>query len=803
MNTKLNTIKIKHDGPLMLATGKSRKEINWKNKELIWSQLVEKLSNTTRTPETAAEYKKSSKTQKDEIKDIGGFVGGSVKNGRRKAENVANRSLITLDLDMVEGTSTDIWDSITMLDDYAIVMYSTHSHTPEKPRLRLVIPLSRPVLGDEYQAIARMIANDIGIDQFDDTTYEPHRLMYWPSTPCDGEYVFKFQDGSWLEPDDVLNRYIDWKDVSYWPESSRQNVRISNLIKKQEDPYEKKGIIGAFCRAYSIQEAIEKFIPDVYEATGKDDRYTYTEGSTVGGVVIYENKFSYSHHGTDPASGILCNTFDLIRIHKFSGQDEEAKHGTPVVKLPSYLAMIDFALNDSDVKKLMADERLAEVKRDFDFGTDWRELLEFNRNGELKNTLTNIVLVLRHDPALRGIFYNELRESLDTDECLPWKRLKGGWNKTDEVSLAGYMDSNYKLYAPGKLKEAVLKVAVERSRHPVKDYLNSLPEWDGVKRIDELLIKYLGADDNEYVRLVTRKTLVAAVARVMKPGIKFDTVLVLNGPQAVGKSTLFSKLGGKFFSDSLSISDMKDKTASEKLQGYWLIEIGELAGIKKVDQETLKSFLSRQDDKYRAAYGYSVEDHPRQCIIVGSTNQEAGFLRDITGGRRFWPVRVPGSKGFKSWDLNDKDIEQIWAEAVKFYKEGEPLILSGKAKQYAEEAQTEALESDEREGLVRDYIDRLLPGNWDDMDLYERRNYLRGDDFSQEITGEVKRDKVCVMEIWCELFGKEPSAMRKIDSYEINAIMRKIDGWEKYTGNKDGRARVSNYGIQRVFVRKE
>lgn len=798
MNPNPEEIKsLKYDGILTIATGRSRKETNWKNREMLWSELVKRLNSTIRTSETYEEYKKLSKAKRDEIKDVGGFVGGTLKGGRRKADAVVWRQIVTLDADYVKG---DLWAGVETMFGYGCVMYSTHSHSPSNPRLRLVIPLKRAVTPDEYGAIARRIAADLGIDFFDDTTYQAHRLMYWPSTSFDGEFVFKVLDKPWLDPDEVLKRYPDWRDSSYWPESSRTRLQRKRQAEKQGNPLEKNGLVGAFCRTYSIHEAIEKFLSDIYSPCDDPNRYTYLPGTSSGGLVVYENGlFAYSHHGSDPASEKLCNAFDLVRLHKFGELDEEAKEGTPVNKLPSYLAMQEMIVKDAQVKKQIASERMAQASEDFQ--EEWQANLEINNKGELKNTLTNMILILRHDSALNGIFYNEFRGGIDVEGQVPWKRLKAGWNKTDEASLAGYIDEKYKLYSPGRLKEATLKVAVERSMHPVKDYLYGLPQWDGVKRVDELLIKYLGAEDNEYTRSVMRKSLVAAVARVMQPGIKFDTVLVLNGPQGVGKSTLFAKLAGRFFSDSLSISDMRDKTAAEKLQGYWIIEIGELAGIRKVDEETLKSFITRQDDKYRASYGYAVEDHPRQCIIVGTTNQEAGFLRDVTGGRRFWPVKTPGGQK-KPWDIKDEEVKQIWAETMVLYNKGESLILPDSLIEEAEKAQIEALESDEREGLVREYLDKLLPSNWDDMDIYERRSFIRGDEFSKEIVGTVKRDKVCAMEIWCELFGKEPSAMRKIDSYEINAILRKIEGWEKYTGNKQGRVRVPLYGIQRVFVRK-
>ena len=187
-------------------------------------------------------------------------------------------------------------------------------------------------------------------------------------------------------------------------------------------------------------------------------------------------------------------------------------------------------------------------------------------------------------------------------------------------------------------------------------------EWDGVERVDMLLIDYFGADDTPYTRAAIRKTLVAAVARIYKPGTKFDSILVLNGPQGVGKSTFFARLGREWFSDSLSISDMKDKTASEKLINSWILEISEMSGIRKTEVEVVKSFVSRQNDKFRQAYGVNVESHPRKCIIVGSTNSEGGFLRDVTGNRRFWPVHVPGTGVKHPWDMDC--VDQIWLSLI-------------------------------------------------------------------------------------------------------------------------------------------
>ena len=517
------------------------------------------------------------------------------------------------------------------------------------------------------------------------------------------------------------------------------------------------------------------------------------------GLVIYDGKFAYSHHATDSACGKLLNAFDLVRLHKFRDLDDNAASNTPVGRLPSYAAMSNLAISDDRVKTILAEERMAQADSDFS-NEDWQCQLELDKTGGIKDTLSNICTILRYDENLKGIVFNQFKGMLDVIELLPWPQVKPGWSDTDLACAKLYFEKNYGIWSPTKFKDAILAVtSSERLYHPVKEYLSGL-SWDGIPRLDTILIDYLGAEDTDYVRAVTRKTMVAAVARIYHPGIKFDSILVLNGVQGMGKSTLFANLGKEWFSDSLSISDMKDKTAPEKLQGYWILELSELNGIKKVDVEVVKSFITRTDDKYRQAYGTTVESHPRSCIIVGTTNSEDGFLRDITGNRRFWPVRVSGNSKYHPWELTE--VDQVWAEAIEYYKRGEELFLKGNVAREAFCQQRDAMETDEREGIVQEYLDTLLPEDWEELDLFQRRNFLNGSDFGEaEHKGTVQRTRVCAMEIWCECFGKPRESLRKSDAYEIDGILYKLGSWEKYTGSVSGKTRIPGYGVQRTFVR--
>ena len=684
--------------------------------------------------------------------------------------------------------------------DFQCLIYSTHKHTPERPRLRLIIPLSRPVTADEYTAIARRIAADIGIEQFDDTTYQPHRLMYWASTSADGEFVFKHRDGNPVHADEVLARYKDWHDTSEYPVSSRQKKIVSHALKKQADPLIKDGIVGAFCRAYPIQQAISTFLSDVYTPSSLSGRYDYIPADSIAGVIVYNDKFAYSHHATDPACGKLCNAFDLVRIHKFSYLDKDE---TDSEKSPSFKAMMDFAMNDDNVKAQTLTDKETAAQEEFSAISDdddvmWQHRLSMNKRGDIENTIQNLTIILQNDPKLKGIVFNELSDCIEIKGSVPWQHPSKYWRDADDAQLLTYLTYHYGKFTRVNYDVALAKVVDDRSFHPIRQYLDGLPEWDRTERVDTLLTDYLGAEDNPYTRAVIRKTLCGAIARVMIPGIKFDTMLVLSGPQGIGKSTIISKLCGEWFNDSLLLSDTKDKTAAEKLQGFWILEIGELAGLKKTEIETLRGFISRQNDVFRASFGRRATPHLRQCIFIGTTNAEHGYLRDTTGNRRFFPVKVSGNSEKKPWQLTQNEIDQIWAEALVYYRNNEPLILDAETERYAKNLQREAMETDEREGMVREYLETLLPDNWNEMSLYERRNFLNGSEFGEvSAKGTVRRQKVCNMEIWCECFGKNKADLKRLDANAISAIMAKMEGWQK-SGKK---SRFGMYGIVAGYER--
>ena len=792
-NIKDSKIEVEHDGKLWISTASHLESQSWKNKELSWSRILAKLSKCERTGETFKEYLSMTKPQQTKAKDKGGFVGGRLSGGRRIRENVASRSLITIDVDHATG------DFLAFCDlelPYAWAVYSTHSHSPEKPRYRLLIPLEKEVRPDEYEAIIRKIADEIGMDRVDHTCFQVQQLMFWPSAASDAEYVFEYNDADFLKPEDVLKEYPDWKDRSYWPTHPEESKRERREVEKQQDPLTKENTVGDFCRSFTIQEAIDKFLPDVYERGVSNDRYTYKEGTSANGVVIYDDRFAYSHHATDPASLQCLNAFDLVRVHKFRELDEEAKPGTRADRMPSYIAMCDMASELPEVKREALDRKKLSALEDFadelegSEDEDWRLKLKLKKNtGEVLSNLQNLQLIMLKDEKLKGLALNELDELKHKVEPMPWSSKVGGtWGDSDDDELYAYLSNFYADFKISDVRIATTVAANRRTYHPIKERLESAT-WDGVNRAETLFIDYLGAEDCEYVREVTKLFLTACVARIYEPGCKFDNTIVLSGPGGIGKSTLLDKIGMEWFSDNLTFEDMKNKEGQEKIRSTWINEVAELKGMRKTDVESIKSFISRREDKYRPSYGRHPITVPRHSTFIGTSNSEA-YLKDLTGNRRFWPVSCEGKSTKKAWRLKLDDVLQIWAEVKEVFYEsiyGTDLVLSKALEKEAEKRQRQALEGAEQEGLIELYLNRLLPEEWSTMDLEDRLNWL---DTSKK--GSVKRTRVCVAEIWHECFRQGEIRRKRTDSDDIVRSLLRL-GWGPIG------ERRTLYGNQRCF----
>ena len=796
-------IKLKYDFEVDLATAHSRLSKKWKNRIWKWSEVVNKCAQTKRTGESVKEYLKMSREEQSDIKDVGGFVGGYLTGGTRKTANVMYRTLATLDIDY--GT-TDVWDDFTLAYGFAAMLYSTHKHTPEKPRYRLVFPLSRQVTPAEYEPLCRRIAETIGIDLFDITTYQLPRLFYWPSTSRDGVYDFQYQDGPACDVDAVLGTYKDINDASQWPVSSREGEATAHELRKAGDPLEKPGLIGAFCRVYTIEDAIDTFLSDVYEKTATDGRYTYRKGSVAGGLVCYDGKFAYSHHETDPASMQLCNAFDLVRLHLFGVYDEGSKV-QDITKLPSYLKMADFAASDKAVRVLLTKEKKAAAEADFDGiadelegveeNTDWMGGLEYDRKGVIKSTAKNIICILENDPHLAGHLWHDDFSGFDlVQDGLPWDRKAAQWGNRDDANLRIYLEENYGVTGKEKIKDAKDAVLTKHRKHPIRDYLNALT-WDGVPRLERLVIDYVGAEDTPLTRAMTRKHFAAAVARVMTPGCKYDYCLILTGQEGIGKSTLFSIMGGDWFNDSLTTTE--GKNGMEQLRCGWVIELAELSSIKRSDVEAVKNYITRQDDIYRAAYGTVVEKHPRQCVFCGTTN-EAYFLKGETGNRRFWVIPVDTS--LRRYDDTRAQLEadrnQLWAEAVHYWKEGETLYLSKDLEAQAKERQTAYNDNvdDPLREMLAAFLAVKLPAKWASWDLKRRRAYFSNPD-PLDAAGVESRYKVCAAEFICERMGREMTDKEyKYLARKVCRLMDDMPGWERVSTSRHAE---KLYGIQKAY----
>ena len=469
--------------------------------------------------------------------------------------------------------------------------------------------------------------------------------------------------------------------------------------------------------------------------------------------------------------------------------DRDAKEGTPVTRMPSYVAMKRMAIADKAVVDLMNTEKLQRAKDAFDTDMDTEtaigtgdynfiEKLQIDPNtGAIMKTINNAVLVLENDLILKDkIAIDDFANRGVTLGALPWDMTSGKrwWTDADDANYYNYMETFYGLTGRDKLDNALLIVSNKNRINDVKLYLEGVA-WDGKPRLDTLLVDYLGAEDSAYTRAVTRKVLVAAVARAITGDIKFDNMLIMIGSQGIGKSTMLRLLGREWFSDSLTT--FTGKEASEMIQGTWINEIGELTAFNKQEANAVKQFMAKQDDIYREAYGRRTQKYKRRCVFIGTSN-EFEILKDATGDRRFWPVDLEEHKPVKSvWNDLPGEVDQIWAEAYARWQIGEPLHLPSEVEEIAKAQQKSHKVGSELEGQIEVFLRKRIPSNWYELTLTQKRAFLAtGASGDMEL---IEREKVCAIEIWTEMLRGDEKHYKRANAIEINNAIANIEGWER------------------------
>lgn len=762
-----------NDYELDIATGTSRTCREWVNRKWKWSEFVERCSRSKDTGETLEEYHHVfTADRRGACKDVGGFVGGSLRNGIRKAGYCIRRSMATLDID--DGTP-DVWARFLKAFNCAGLLYSTHSYTPEKPRFRLIIPFNRSVIPfdeysekSEYKVVVEIIAQKMGPELFDKCSFEAERLLYWPSHPTDIAPIFECRDAPALNVDELLKEPLPVETAAPAPaETARRIYTDSRAIRgKMEDPATKNGIIGAFCRTYTIEEAIDTFLTKYYVRVdkkgypGENPRYTNIGSETTGGLICYEGKYACSHHAHDPANFENSgqrehNAFDLCRIRLF-GDLDKGKNPKEPTKLPSYKKMEEMALHDKGVQAVLKKERAEKARKDFDSinfsgGTgktkkdagekgessdSWKkDLGNVDKEGACKKTLKNLQLIVLNDPEFKKVGYNiftHFDELTDTD-C----EFRGVHPpvQVDDISLSKmcvHMEVEYGITVNQKevIEKMLQPSADKRAFNPVKNYITR-EEWDGEPRIDTLLVDYLGAEDTPLNRTVIHKWMIGAIRRALETdaetfsGVKMDYTIVLFGPQGTGKSTFIETLAGRF-KGSISLTDNR-KAQGEILEKSWIVELPEMKGIKSSETDSIKDLLTAKEDQFRPAYGRMVVNNPRHCAFIGSTNNRY-FLKDYTGERRFWPVEIKGNGEVSEWAPKlKKECAQLWAEAYTYYKNGEvPMLSKEQAAEMEERCKSFSdIFGDDFKDALENWLNQKIPSDWDSYTPREKSDFYK------------------------------------------------------------------------------
>lgn len=697
----------------------------------------------------------------------------------RRKDAVVSRSAASLDVDTPGPGFVEL---VQLVLPYAALLHTTFSSSPDQLKYRLLIPLDREVAPDEYIVVCRVFMQMLGKDNFDPSTDQPERYMFRPAAQRPEWFAHWVLEG---EPAPVDELLAGWD-----PDLSTAPMPAPN--KNKRDPFALEGVIGAFNRAYEDWDLLIKEYELPYESAG-EDRYQLVGAVSQAGMgpIPGAEGLVYSHHSSDPAYGQTCSAFDLVRLHRFGHLDEDAKPTTPVNKRPSQTHMLDLAGGDHRVTAEL-------VGLDFDAVMDdsvvtpneWR--LKFKlapRTGKVLDDIRNWDLIRKNDEVFGLLRFNELTMSPELVNAPPWRETYGTVTNNDRWEFVHYLEREYGLKTTRAYADSMVDTKASRNTYnPVRDYLTGLV-WDRVPRVETCLP---GVKPTPYTRLVARKVLVAAVARVFAPGCKWDHTLVLKGREGIGKTGWIEKMG-RGYTASLGRIDNKDTLLV--MQRSWIVVADESHSLRKAEQDAQKEFLTRTADVFRMPYDRETLLHPRHCVIWSTTNDDT-FLRRQEGNRRFLTVNCETPVDFDA--LTDDYVDQLWAEAVYLYRAGETLYLNQPEAEEAASEREQFVEEDALTGIVHEYLDTLVPANWWELAPLARSQWLTDRAAGFVPAGTMKIDRVCSTQIWVEALGRRVGDHHRADLLDISNVLRKLPGW-----GAAKRVRLPGYGPQLVYVRED
>ena len=715
--------------------------------------------------------------------EFGMFLGGEAVNGRKK-ENVKSRTMAALDLDRISGVNTaEALEIITeRFADYTFIAHTTHRSTNDAPRIRVIFPLD-PIIDDpdtiegSYSATVAMLADMLPEKSwFDSASEKLAQCMVYPVRNPDGpEVQFAENDGDSVTPIEPIT--IETQAAASEKQAQAASAATNN---------KPRAIVAAFNKVYTIRDAIETYCAAQWLPGSTPNRYTHAESSSQDGLAVLSDNIAYNFHASAPGSQRGMNAFDLVRLTLYGDRDAGIDlQQTPVDEIPSQAAMLELCRKDKRVMKQLKDDKKAApvITR----GADG---IERDERGRIATTLNNIIKVMRADSDLGPhIRYNTFTNRPVAGAGLPWGKKAGehNWTDTDTRRLRAYLEEKH---GPGvrlrkdDVTDAAMTIAHDNEYDSVVEYLEKLPKWDGKPRVDDLLIRHLEAEDTEYTRIVTRKHLVAHIARAMEPGCKYDTMLTLKGDQGCGKTQLIQNL---MPSIEWYLEDLPDfnKEGKRIIQGKWAVEMAELVAFRKSDKESFKRFLSQQKDTDRLPWDKFSTDMPRRCVFWGTTN-EPQFLRDETGERRQWPVACNAdvNNGSKVAEAVKSERDQIWAEALHYYREGCPLYLSPEENALLLAAQAQFKEVDTRLEELEDFLAQKVPDNWKDWTGSQKRAFFHREKYSYTTLPHYDpnrmelRETITRREIWCECFDNDDRSPSRREGFDLSNLMNAIPGWK-------------------------